>query len=533
MSKKVSWIPLYDEYCLGIRYMSSVLQEAGHESEIIIFKGVEYISPQEVPPPPQQNDGGYYGFCTFTTKQELDILLDLLREQKPDLVGMSFSSVSFGLAQFITKHIQEELGIKVMWGGVDSTINSNENIKYCDFLCTGEGEFPVLELVNQLDKGIEYPEVESIWVRKSDGDIVRTPTMKLEKNLDNYPFPDFELEHKSVVIHNEVITSPPYPPKSHLYSNFIIMATRGCPFTCTYCCSGHDDVMYSGDRFLRRRSVDNVISELKYRMKTWPWQIERVEFYDDVFPLNKKWHQEFGPRYKTEIALPFFGYTHPNTGDPEILEILADAGLNYLIMGIQSGSQRTLRKYYDRRHPKESTCQTIQNILDSGIKLLVDFIGYNPLELEEDNLETLDLICDLPKPVGIIKINPMAFYDNYKIYHLIHKENILDKMERPKGVHALQAKADPYFVFWEFLHTLAHFEGFSKEHLLNMANDQYLRQHPEILEEMVTNFYNATYLDANPVVNKEEYVHDLGYRLKQIESNKIYQTYQKMKSLVA
>ena len=29
--RRVSFVPLYDEYCLGVRYMSSVLQEAGHE----------------------------------------------------------------------------------------------------------------------------------------------------------------------------------------------------------------------------------------------------------------------------------------------------------------------------------------------------------------------------------------------------------------------------------------------------------------------------------------------------------------------
>ncbi len=529
--RRVSFIALYDEYCLGVRYMSSVLKEAGHQCNIIIFKGVEYISPSEIPPLEKQDEGGYYSMCTYTSAKELDLLLETLRKQDPHLVGISFTSISYGLAQFITRKIKQELKIPVIWGGVDSTMNANENIQYTDMICMGEGEYPIRNLVNAMDRNEDTDHIPGIWVNR-DGNIIRNPTQKLEQNLDNYPFPDFELEDKTIII-NDSIRETPLPPKTHLYSNFIIMATRGCPFTCTYCCSGHDDVMYKGDHFLRRRSVENVVAELKYRLRTWPWEIERIEFYDDVLPLNKRWITEFSPNYATEIALPFFGYTHPNVGDPENLRLLNEAGLNYLIMGIQSGSQRTLRKYYDRRHPKEGTIRTIRNILDSGTKVLVDFIGYNPLELEEDNIETLDLITDLPKPSGIIKINPMAFYDNYKIFHLAHQEGIVDQLERPKGVHALQAKPNPLFVFWEFVHTLAHFEGFTKQSLMGLVNDQYLRQNPSILEEMVTNLYMSTYQDGNPVVNKDQYIQQLRWRVAQTENNSVFRAYQKIKKLVA
>lgn len=529
--QRVSFIALYDEYCLGVRYMSSVLKQEGHDVNIIIFKGVEYISPGEVPSKDQQEEGGYYSMCTFITPKELDMLLNLLKEQDPNLVGVSFTSISYGLAKFITKKIQEELKVPVIWGGVDSTMNANENIQFTDMVCMGEGEYPIRNLVNAMDRGEDTDHIPSIWVNKN-GNVIRNPSQKLEQNLDNYPFPDFELENKTVLINEEFYPSP-FPPKSHLYSNFIIMATRGCPFTCTYCCSGHDDVMYQGDKFLRRRSVENVVEELKYRIRTWPWAIERVEFYDDVLPLNKRWISEFSPRYATEVALPFFGYTHPNVGDPEILRLLTAAGLNYLIMGIQSGSQRTLRKYYDRRHPKEGTIRTVQNILDSGAKILVDFIGYNPLEQEEDNIETLDLICDLPKPSGIIKINPMAFYDNYKIFHIAHQEGIVDQLERPVGVHALQAKPNPNFVFWEFVHTLAHFEGFTKKNVMGLVKDQYLRENPAILEEMVTNLYMATYLDGNPVVNKDLYISQLRWRVAQVEQNSVFRAYRRFKTLVA
>lgn len=531
--QRVTFLALYDEYCLGVRYMSSILKREGHDVKIIIHHGVEYISPTCVPPPEEQEEGGYYSMCTYITGQEMELLLKELVEQDPSLIGVSFTSISFGLAQFVTARIKEVMPrVKVIWGGVDSTVNANENIQYTDMICMGEGEYPIRNLVNTMDKGGDTDCIPSIWVKKEDGRVIRNPQQKLEQNLDNYPFPDFELDGK-IVVHDNKIYPSPFPPKSHLYTNFIVMTARGCPFTCTYCCSGHDDVIYKGDRFLRRRSPENVIEELRYRVRTWPWQIERIEFYDDVLPLNKRWVNEFGPRYATEVALPFFGYTHPNVGDPELLAPLGEAGLSYIIMGIQSGSQRTQREYYDRRHPKEQTIQTIKNIQATGAKVLVDFIGYNPLEREEDNLETLDLILDLPMPVGIIKINPMAFYDNYKIFHTAHKEGIIDHLVRPKGVHALQARPNPYFVFWEMIHTLGHFDQMSREDMMTLVADENLRKNPAPLEKFVTALYSATYQDCNPVVRKDEYIEQLRLRIHQLEGNSMYKAFRKIKRLVA
>lgn len=529
--QRVTFIALYDEYCLGVRYMSSILQNAEHHVDIVIFKGVASISPADVPPPEKQEEGGYYSMCTYTTPQELRLLLDVLKKQGPNLVGMSFSSINFGLAQFLTPIIKKELGVPVIWGGVDTTVNIRENIQYCDMACAGEGEYPIRDLVNAMDRGGDITRIPSIWVNR-DGRIYENPVMKLEQNLDNYPFPDYERENKTVIFNNQILSGA-YPPETHLYSNYMVMATRGCPFSCTYCCSGHYRQIYKGDRFLRRRSVGNVIEELQYCKQNWPWPLERIEVYDDVLPLDREWLREFAPRYASEIGLPFFGYTHPNVGDPENLRVLKEAGIDYLIMGVQSGSQRVLNQFYNRRHSKERTIQTARNILDADIKLLCDFIGYNPLIREEDNIETLDLICDIPKPWGIIKFNPMAFYDKYRLTEIAQREGIMDQLERPKGVHAWQAKITPELVFWEYILTLGHFEGFSKDKVMGMVNDRYLRQNPAALQQIVTHLYKATYQDSNPVVNKDCFIQRLQADLAQVESSRVFRAYRKIRSLVA
>ena len=272
---------------------------------------------------------------------------------------------------------------------------------------------------------------------------------------------------------------------------------------------------------------------MEYMIKKWPWTIERIVLYDDVLPLDHEWIKEFTPKYKARIGLPFFGYTHPNVGEPESLKLLKEAGCHYLIKGIQSGSQRVLTQYYDRRHTKERTMKTAQNILDAGIKLVCDFIGYNPLIKEEDNIETLELICDLPKPWGIIKFNPMAFYDGYRLTEIAQREGIMDQLERPEGVHAYQAIITKDLIFWEYILTLGHFNGFTKEKVLDLVHDRYIRENPEILQQIVTNLYKATYLDSNPVVNKDHFIVELGQQLQAFEGSKILRAYRKVRSLVA
>ncbi|MFH1742176.1 MAG: radical SAM protein [bacterium] len=531
---RIALISIYDEYTLGPRYISSVLREDGHETHLILFKGLEYVGPHCVPPPDRQCPDGYYGFCTYTTGKEVSLLLDLLERIDPAWTGFAFASINFGLAEFLTRAVRSRFPkTPIVWGGVDSTFNPEENIQYPDVLCVGEGEYSVREWVHAFSKGEEKTSIPSLWFNLGHGEIRRNAIAPLEQNVDNFPFPDFDIDRKHVILEDAILDSPgfPYPPKTHLHTNFVTMGTRGCPFTCTYCASGHSDQLYPGQKFVRRRSVDNIISELRMRKRTWSTPLERVEFYDDVLPMSAAWVEELSRRMATEIGLPFFGYTHPNVGKPESLQALANGGCAYLIMGIQSGSQRTLEEYYGRRHSAEKIKEAVRNIRDAGMRVIVDLIGWNPLETRNDNIETLGLLLDLPRPFGIIKINPMAYYDHFRIQEIARREDIMNLLERPKGVHAYRAIPKPEYLFWEMLHTLAQFDGLDCESVRGLVDDQYLMENPRFLEQLVEVLYQRTYMDGNPVAYKDDYIAQLRWRLHRIESSSVYKAYRKIKSL--
>ncbi len=97
----------------------------------------------------------------------------------------------------------------------------------------------------------------------------------------------------------------------------------------------------------RRRDIDVVLEELHWAKDHL--DIETVLFYDDVFTVNPGWLREFLPRYKDQIGLPFWCYTYPTTHNRDLLQLLKDSGCFVDTMGVQSGSERILRDYYNKQ----------------------------------------------------------------------------------------------------------------------------------------------------------------------------------------
>ena len=65
------------------------------------------------------------------------------------------------------------------------------------------------------------------------------------------------------------------------------MTTRGCPFACTFCVNSFRNAAYSGEVYLRQRTVPNIIEDLIDIKKTY--KPKKFRFEDDVFAFNKKW----------------------------------------------------------------------------------------------------------------------------------------------------------------------------------------------------------------------------------------------------
>lgn len=524
--QRVSFISLYDEFCLNLRYASSMLRHDGHQTFITLFKGVHSFDTQPV----CQDSSGYYGARTSASPREISLLLHALKHQNLDLIALFFSSACYELANFLTKFIKTELEVPILWAGVDTTFNPVENIHHADMVCLGEAEYPIRFLVEAMDKGQDYSSIHSLWVRRRDR-IQKNPAMGLETNLDKLPWPDFDPQNKTVIAIDEILSAL-CPPVSPLRTNVPIIASRVCPFTCPYCKTAHDGIVYAKHESTRVRSVDSVVEELKHRLRAWSWPVERIEFHDESFPLETNWLEEFTERYPTEIALPFFGFIRPNDADTDVYRMLRQAGMFSLILRIPSGSQTILNDIFHRNESREQILHTARAISGSGIKLLCELTIDNPFESEEDRRETLKLLCEFPAGFGVIDNVPFAFYENCELTQTAKKRECMHAFERPAGEHALSGKPNSEHLFWDCVFKLTQFEGVDKPDLCDFVSDDYLRKNPAALREIVDNLYQTTYVDGNPMAEKDRFVRYLRTRLTETQTLASHPAYQNIHKLI-
>ena len=180
----------------------------------------------------------------------------------------------------------------------------------------------IVDLANRLDAQEDISDIPGTWAKKKDGTLVRNPERPLLK-LDDLAIPDWQLEHYVHINNFKGRRTGIYP--HNLKREYPIMTQRGCPFSCSFCIESRYQDMFGKKNSLRRRDIDLVLQELHWAKKNL--DIESVLFYDEVFTVNPRWLDEFLPRYRDEIGLPFWCYTYPTTHTPELLRQLKDAGM--------------------------------------------------------------------------------------------------------------------------------------------------------------------------------------------------------------
>jgi radical SAM superfamily enzyme YgiQ (UPF0313 family) len=151
------------------------------------------------------------------------------------------------------------------------------------------------------------------------------------------------------------------------------MTSRGCAYSCSYCCHSYLHHLYKGKgEYLRQHKLEKVIEELvqakdKYRIKY-------VRFFDDSLGTNIEWLREFSVQYKEKVGLPFICYMHPTHVSLESLICLKKAGCREIEMGVQSLTEKTRDNILNRNMPNELIEQAVDLIKAQKLSLITDNI---------------------------------------------------------------------------------------------------------------------------------------------------------------
>jgi radical SAM superfamily enzyme YgiQ (UPF0313 family) len=344
---------------IGIMSLSSVLKQAGHEC--VMFDQANPATPNEV-------------------------IIEEINRRQPDLVGLSFlSTTSYPYAKILARQIRAVNDkVRLAFGGVFATLSAQLVKLQCpevDFVCRGDGEQLILDLLEHLDN--PEPVAGLTWAR--DGQVRHNANRAMERNLDQWPFPDRDS------LELDFIESMPLDVPAVLsMERFTTMQTsRGCPWPCVFC-----DIPIFNEGKWRARSPQHVTEEFKHLQALG---YGSVYFVDDHFLLQPKRIEAICKGVVDNgITIQWGCEGRVDSVAQHLFPAMARARCRTIMFGIESGSQKILD-----RLQKEQTLAEVEHAVvtakRAGIEIVHGFFTVgNPDETVEDMEATFDLASRLP-----------------------------------------------------------------------------------------------------------------------------------------
>jgi radical SAM superfamily enzyme YgiQ (UPF0313 family) len=307
-----------------------------------------------------------HGFKVKAYCEDL-IAIDYNEIKDADLVGISsITSTSTRSYKIINEIKKINPDVPIVMGGPHPTFMPEEVMENgSDFAVRGEGENTIIELVRAIEGKGALEDIKGLSFKK-DGKFIHNEDRELIENLDDMPFPDWSL----IENHKEINYIP-------------IQTSRGCPFNCKFC-----SVIKVFGRKYRFRSVDSIIQEIKYLLKTFEGtKAKRIFFYDDNFSANKKRTKSLLKKIlEQKIKMPtWFSQDRLDiSNDEELMDLMVKTGCKRIMAGIESVNPATLEEY-KKGQKVEDIKSSIEKLHKHGIGVHGMFV----LGSEHDDIDSI------------------------------------------------------------------------------------------------------------------------------------------------
>nr|VFJ64191.1 MAG: Radical SAM superfamily enzyme YgiQ, UPF0313 family [Candidatus Kentron sp. DK] len=317
------------------------------------------------------------------TTDVYDELNTVVAEFEPDLIAASATEDLFPYGIKLLENLRDKGKAKTIFGGVFPTFAPDRVIGHpgVDMICLGEGEYPLLELCKRLEKGQSYTDIPNLWV-KQDGVIFKNPVTSLT-DMDGLPLMDLEIFDDSRFYR---------PFGGKICRTIPVDSHRGCPYHCAYCNSPGVKRIYKAEdmHFSRQKSIENARRELLYYKNHW--RAEYLYFLADTFlALPNRYLEEFAEMYASEINLPFWCQTRPETLTEKRVTLLKKMGIHRIGMGVEHGNPQFREKLLNRKTKNRAIIESIRRLEHHDITYAINsMIGF-PMETRELAFDTIRL----------------------------------------------------------------------------------------------------------------------------------------------
>ncbi len=355
---------MYKEYPLGVGFIGTILQERGYE--VAVFD--------------QNAEGG-----------DDSLLWERVSSFEPDVVGFSIITPNYPVARLqIAEMKRRHPETVVIAGGIHVNLFPNDVLSDgADVAVLGEGEYTVYRLLEALGAGRSLRDIQGVAFAEN-GSVRMNPKDPRPLSIDELPIIDRNLY------------------RLELYSHHSMVASRGCPYNCTFCCNYTGTVLVKG---VAVSGHERVIREMALLERDFG--AKEIFFADDIFFLKKKSIVTFCEEYAaTGLSASWIGQLRADSMDSSVAEAMASANCRRVYFGIESGSDEILNRA-SKRTTVEKMLSGVQSASNAGIRVKTGWIYGLPGSLPEQR-KSIDLMLRMrPHEISIHQLIPFpgtAYY---------------------------------------------------------------------------------------------------------------------------
>ncbi|MDX6769763.1 MAG: radical SAM protein [Elusimicrobiota bacterium] len=290
-----------------------------------------------------------------------------------------------------------------------------------DFVASGEGERTMVEFADALDGRGSTAAIAGLHYRGEGGAPVANPPRARLRAPDDLPLPAwhlFDLEPYFRVGEGHGVERGRSMP---------LVATRGCPYQCTFC---SNPLMWT-TRYVMR-DPERVLDEIEHYQKAY--RADNIDFYDLTAIVKKSWVMDFcraiehrGLRFTWQLP----SGTRSEALDAEVLAAMAATGCTNMTYAPESGSERVLEDI-KKKVNLPRLYESIRHAKREGIFVKCNLIIGFPRETRADMLKTVWAAARFAlsgvDDCGLYTYSP---YHGSELYDYLRKTGSIPRMDRP------------------------------------------------------------------------------------------------------
>lgn len=264
-----------------------------------------------------------------------------------------------------------------------------------DFVCVGDGEAPLVDLIRRLRTPGDRTPVAGLWEKRGESVLRSAPF--LVRNLAALPFPDYSLFERDGSL---AYLKPNAVEAMHLVS-VPVVSGRGCPYRCAYCSNTTLLDLHGGKGgLLRKHEPEQLVAEM-VRLRD-RYRVDFFQFWDEEFLYDAGYARKILDLYRRDVDRPFSLFARPETMTDALCALAAESGCHSMWFGVESGSEAYRRRFLERRMSNERILAAAETARRYGVKRMIFAMVGLPYETADDVRATLALCRTIGAELTIV-----------------------------------------------------------------------------------------------------------------------------------